>query len=701
MKANLRKKLAALRPKKTTHKAAPAHKPFLVPPRTKSAPSDDSAYKLMLDDLRKSGLNAADAKLLPFEPYSMEASRALNLPRGADAGYKISYRDSRGKLLPQMWRYRFFKTISDGFTAGAELRRYDQPTDTSVEIYLPHGYIDWEEIKTKGIERLILTEGEKKAACATKNGFPTIGLGGVWSFGRGGGDRRLHLALAPFIRKGLPVYICYDSDAKTKPPVIGAENSLARALLDVGAVVHVVRIPPDGEAKVGLDDYIVKHGKEKFEELLKSTPEWDTYRHLNELSAQYIVCRDTAAICEVATRRMYTVEKFLLLEATRNYREMNAAGKMVELNGGKEWLRWPQRGEVEGLTYDPGAPILANGRLNQWSDPGIEACEGDTTPFDELFAHLIPNEKYRNWIMQWSAYPLRFRGERNNVAVMLWSLTQGQGKSLFGETIGLLHGRENYIEIGPKQLTSDFNPWQRYKTFIMGSELCGTTKGDAIELADRLKTMITGTEISINEKYVTEFTIPNRSNYFLTSNHLIALHLTKQARRYFVVRATEGRLPDAFYKRFVEWRENSGLSALLFKLLQVDLTGFNPGANAPQTVDMQEMIAASHSDLQDWISELPEEYPTRFATAKQLWNAYRERSPNTHVTQKQLTDELRAAEFKRANDGGQIRIRDAKGRDTSKRERLWIIREATNGEKKISQMTLEQIGTEWWKGGIR
>ena len=113
---NLKKKLAAL--KKPAHKAAPpTRKPFLMPPRTKSAPSDDSAYKLMLDDLRKSGLDADDAKRLQLRPYSAKESEALDLPRGADAGYKIPYFDSRDKLL-SMFRYRYFKTVSDGgFTA--------------------------------------------------------------------------------------------------------------------------------------------------------------------------------------------------------------------------------------------------------------------------------------------------------------------------------------------------------------------------------------------------------------------------------------------------------------------------------------------------------------------------------------------------------------------------------------------------------
>ena len=75
--------------------------------------------------------------------------------------------------------------------------------------------------------------------------------------------------------KGREVYIIFDSDAVTKPEVRTAERDLARVLVAVGAIVHIVRIPPDGDDKVGLDDFIVKHGPEAFADLLAATPPVD------------------------------------------------------------------------------------------------------------------------------------------------------------------------------------------------------------------------------------------------------------------------------------------------------------------------------------------------------------------------------------------------------------------------------------------
>jgi hypothetical protein len=168
-----------------------------------------------------------------------------------------------------------------------------------------------------------------------------------------------------------------------------------------------------------------------------------------------------------------------------------------------------------------------------------------------------------------------------------------------------------------------------------------------------------------------------------------------------VVRATEEKLPQAFYTRFVAWRDNGGLSALLYKMLHVDTANFTPGADAPITEAMREMVADDRSDLQDWCHELHEDSEAvlgrdnRFATTEQLLNAYLRRTPNAHINQKLLTTELKEASFEQAADGAQIRV--GKRKD-SKKVRLWIIRDFKNAGK----LTATEIGEEWAaRGGSR
>ncbi len=108
---------------------------------------------------------------------------------------------------------------------------------------------------------LMITEGEKKAAKADQEGFPCIGLVGVYGWqkkrakdkdGKPQGERELIDDLAAIAWQGRPVYLCFDSDAATNPNVRMAEWHLAETLTRHGAIVNVVRLPkgnPDRTAR--------------------------------------------------------------------------------------------------------------------------------------------------------------------------------------------------------------------------------------------------------------------------------------------------------------------------------------------------------------------------------------------------------------------------------------------------------------------
>lgn len=102
---------------------------------------------------------------------------------------------------------------------------------------------------------LFLTEGEKKAAKASQEGFACLGLVGVYGFqkkrnagddGRKSGPRELIPDLASVGWKGRTVYVVYDSDAASNPKVLLAEYHLADTLRAQGANVLAVRLPEGG-----------------------------------------------------------------------------------------------------------------------------------------------------------------------------------------------------------------------------------------------------------------------------------------------------------------------------------------------------------------------------------------------------------------------------------------------------------------------
>lgn len=142
--------------------------------------------------------------------------------------------------------------------------KYEAPRGARNHAYFP---LDVAQHHDNPRQELFIIEGEKKAAAATQEGFPSIGIPGVSAYCEKGNERLLP-ELARINWQGREVYIAFDSDITTKPEVQSAESRLAKLLTDLGAKVRCIRLPdgPLGEdgqpTKMGVDDFLVVKGAE-------------------------------------------------------------------------------------------------------------------------------------------------------------------------------------------------------------------------------------------------------------------------------------------------------------------------------------------------------------------------------------------------------------------------------------------------------
>lgn len=114
---------------------------------------------------------------------------------------------------------------------------------------------------------VIVTEGEKKAGCLLTQGYAAIALPGIFS-GYRKETQQLIPELAYFATVDRSIYICFDYE--TKPKIIKNINlaitKLGTLLDAAGCSVQVITLP--GSQK-GVDDFIVAHGQQSFEDLYK------------------------------------------------------------------------------------------------------------------------------------------------------------------------------------------------------------------------------------------------------------------------------------------------------------------------------------------------------------------------------------------------------------------------------------------------
>ncbi|QDU25885.1 hypothetical protein ETAA8_09570 [Anatilimnocola aggregata] len=135
--------------------------------------------------------------------------------------------------------------------------KYESPRGEPNQVYLPPGVADYlQDVR----QELLFTEGEKKSAKATQEGFPCLGLVGVYGW-KHAKQECLLPELAEIAWHGRKVFIAFDSDLEEKEGVQNAESRLAAALAAQGAIVRCLRIPHGIEgAKQGLDDLLVAAG---------------------------------------------------------------------------------------------------------------------------------------------------------------------------------------------------------------------------------------------------------------------------------------------------------------------------------------------------------------------------------------------------------------------------------------------------------
>lgn len=241
----------------------------------------------MHEDLKKSGLTATDLDARLLE----DPERAMCLIPPAIQGYVLPYRDMDGKPLP-FYRVRLFETLP----------KYKQVKDSQNHVYFPKGFKNCLESSNKGY--ILITEGEKKAAKAVKEGFPCVALSGVDSWktktlvlpegtelsaarvpgGRSGlikarlpstdepkSSTTLAVGLQDLIslaiERHLALIICFDSDdGGMKYEVQRAAASLAFELRFQGIAFSKIRqvvllpTPELKSGKIGLDDFLLCNG---------------------------------------------------------------------------------------------------------------------------------------------------------------------------------------------------------------------------------------------------------------------------------------------------------------------------------------------------------------------------------------------------------------------------------------------------------
>lgn len=617
MSFNKTKSAGAQRKSSTSKKSANRN------PENGEARESGSLESLTLADLKRSGLERKDFKLLRIEPLDSETvEKEFKTSR---PGYRIPYFDLKGNLI-QYSRVRLLKMASKGGFNKRQSNKYTQPENSIPHLYLPPSR-DWAKISKDVSKKILITEGEKKAALACKLGLNCIALGGVYGYKA---KKRLWDVIPELTQidwAGREVEICYDSDVARKSEVRDAMYGLASVLTNEFAPkeINFVHLTAENAGdKAGLDDYLLEHGLEGFEELDRES--FRPTAMLHQLNDR---------ICFVnKLGKFYSIEHDVEYSGFWQLKDAYATSGSVTGSDGKpvlaveHWYRWPSRRQVRTLTYQPGgANLTEDGDLNTWKAPTLQPKKGNPKLWLKLVDHVIGggrdedgnvrHPEYVKWFLQWLAYPIQRPGTKLLQACFIYGALHGTGKTFVVDPVMRgIYGEDNFKNFKSGSIGHQFNEFDGNTQFAAFDEVYLSTIRDRRELMGDLKDIITRETATVNKKFRSKIVLTDYCNYYLTSNYADALPLEPNDRRFFVIEVRD-KLPVEFYKELDTYlRKGDGAAEVYHYLLnEVDLEGFEPKGEALWTKWKTEVVGLAKSQFEEFIDKLKND-PSSLLTTK-------------------------------------------------------------------------------------
>lgn len=264
---------------------------------------------------------------------------------------------------------------------------------------------------------------------------------------------------------------------------------------------------------------------------------------------------------------------------------------------------------VHRLTYSPGEPQICREKsfdndavhvcLNLYTPSGIEAEEGDVSPFLELITHMFDKDEAAiKHVLSFFSYMIQHPGQRINHGLVIQS-DQGIGKDTIIGTMAEIVGQHNYSQVTLTQVESDFNSWLLGKQLIVFQEMMAAGRR---HIYNRLKTYITEPTVGVNEKHLKVQRLPNRAVYVFLTNYKHAISIDHGDRRVWVWYSKAGPLSPEFFTRYNDWKANrKNLQALMHFLLAFDTSEFKPYAPPPMTDAKRELIDNSASEMEQYL----------------------------------------------------------------------------------------------------
>lgn len=290
------------------------------------------------------------------------------------------------------------------------------------------------------------------------------------------------------------------------------------------------------------------------------------------------------------------------------------------------WAQSCDRMTADCLTFHPGeGPFFTEKglrHLNIWNPPAWPeiADPSDAQPFLEHLAYLIPDAKQREDLLDWLAHAAQKPEVRPHFHFLFVAAQEGTGRSWLADVLANLWGEAHAGSVDLHRLLDDaFNSVLSGKILMSVHEVKAPAD-ERYSHRDRLKSLLTDTTITINEKHEPRWAERFCARFMMFTNRDDALPLSETDRRVYVVRCADQPKDAAYYSELYRRKDDPKfLGAVWYLLRHRNIRDFNPGQRAPLNEMKAQMIAAGRTEEQQTAVEFAKACPHEVIASNDLF----------------------------------------------------------------------------------
>lgn len=225
------------------------------------------------------------------------------------------------------------------------------------------------------------------------------------------------------------------------------------------------------------------------------------------------------------------------------------------------------------VAFDPRS--TPPGTLNLWTSSPVQPVKGDWSILVHFLLDVIcsGDKVVFGYLIQFIAHMLQYPQVKPGIMPVLLG-GQGVGKGTLFELLRAIWPSTTLQVSDVDHIIGGFNSVLECVYVVCLDE--AMFKGDRKAL-DRMKSLITEPEITIEAKYQPRRSLTSFHRFFAASNHQHFAHVEPDDRRFLVMRVSDARKSDFEYfgRIHAAISDPATIAALVHDLLAIDLSGFN------------------------------------------------------------------------------------------------------------------------------